>query len=564
VGRKAAVVIGVNRTGNLDPLQAAVQAASDVAGWLSSEGFEVALLTDECAAVHSAQVEEALAQFVTARPRYKLLVVYFSGHGYWHARADRWLLSGAPVRGSDAINLRGAMDLARYSGIETVVFFSDACRSIPQTAQEQRIEGVDGFPNLSDFDVPNKVDAFKATSDAQSAYEIPLALAPGGPLTCRSVLTTAWLAAYEEASADMVIQVDEGGRIVPVVPNRRLEGFLQRKVDQLLAARNDPTLRQDLDINVPSADDVYVGCAKRPPPPAVRGLGHLPKWTPGREAAHELERVLDTGEVAAAGYLGRDLIPRPAADFPSHCGFFVTGGSLSRVATTREHDARAELLDPGAVQLLGVDPASTVVGQLDDGRCFVVPALSGYIGHITVNASGVANVSYVPSAGTDRYAEYMSRRREIDELRTLVAISIDHDTLKVRDQEQANRLAPLIRSGRHVDPSLGLYAAYAYSSAGMDADVAHVRSFMYQDLDLVFFDVAMLASRRPAQRFQTVPFCPMLTQAWSLLRARGWQLHPSLEELKPALLDSLWTTFAPNAAQRLFDAVEQGVMSWPS
>jgi hypothetical protein len=559
VGRKAAVVIGVNRTGNLDPLQSAVQAATDVAGWLNSEGFDVALLTDENAAVHSAQVEEALAQFVTAPPRYKLLVVYFSGHGYWHARADRWLLSGAPARGSDAINLRGAMDLARYSGIETVVFFSDACRSIPQTAQEQRIEGVDGFPNLSDFDVPNKVDAFKATSDAQSAYEIPLALEPGEPLTCRSVLTTAWLAAYEEASADMVIQVDEGDQRVLVVPNRRLEGFLQRKVDELLAARNDPTLRQDVDVNVPSADDVYVGCVKRPPPPVVRGLVNPPKWTLGLEAAHKVERILDTGEVAAAEYLSHDLIPRSAADFPSHCGFFVTGGSLSRVATTREHDARAELLDPGAVQLRGVEPASTVVGQLDDGRCFVVPALSGYIGHITVNASGVANVSYVPSVGTSRYPEYMSRRREIDALRALVAISIDQGTLVVRDHEEAARLARRIRTEKGLDPSLGLYAAHAYSSAGMDEDVADVMSYMRQDLDIALFDVAMLASRRPRPAVRTFPFCPILTQAWNVVRPRGWPLHPGLEELRPALLDSLWTTFAPGAAWMLFDVVEQGV-----
>lgn len=560
MGWKAAVVIGVNRTGNLDPLQSAVQAASDVAGWLRGEGFDVALLTDESDPVHSAQVEDALAQFVTVPARYKLLVVYFSGHGYWHARADRWLLSGAPVKVSDAINLRGAMDLAKYSGIETVVFFSDACRSIPQTAQEALVDGVDGFPNLSDFGRPNKVDAFKATSEAQSAYEIPLALSPGEPFTSRSVLTTAWLAAYEEASADMVTQVDEDGRKVLVVPNRRLEIFLQRKVDELLAARNDPTLRQQLDVIVPSADNVYVGSVKRPPP-VVRGLGNLPKWTPGRAAAYAVERILDTGDVAAAEYLVRDLIPRPTADFGSHCGFFVTGGSLSRVALTRENDAGAEVLEPGSVQLRGVDPAATMVGQLDDGRCFVVPALSGYIGHITVNASGVANVAYVPSVGTSRYSEYMSRRREIDVLRALVAFSIDHDTFVVRDEERANQLASLIRSGRHFDPSLGLYAAHAYSSAGMDADVANVRSFMYQHLDLVFFDVALLASRRPEPRFQTVPFCPMLTQAWSLLRPRGWQLHPGLEELKPALLDSLWTTFAPDAAQRLFDLVEQGVMS---
>jgi Caspase domain len=557
VGRKAAVVIGVNRTGNLGPLQSAVLAATDVAAWLSSEGFDVALLTDQSSAVHSAQVEDALAQFITVPPRYKLLVVYFSGHGYWHARADRWLLSGAPARGSDAINLRGAMDLARYSGIKTVVFFSDACRSIPQTAQEQRIEGVDGFPNLPDFDKPNKVDAFKATSDAQSAYEIPLALEPGEPSICRSVLTTAWMAAYEEPSADMVIQVDEDGRRVLVVPNRRLEDFLQRKVDKLLAARNDPTLRQVLDVNVPSADDVYIGCVKRPPPPTKRSLGNLPKWTHGLEAVREVERILDTGEVTASEYLGRDLIPRPATDFPSHCGIFVTGGSLSRVATTGEHDARTELLNPRAVQLWGVESASTVVGQLDDGRCFVVPALSGYIGHIAVKAAGVANVSYIPSTGTSRYPAYLSRRKEIDALRALVAISIDQDTLVVRDREEATRLAQRIRLAKSLDPSLGLYAAHAYSGAGMDEDVADVMSYMLQDLGIALLDVAMLASRRPRLTVQTFPFCPILTQTWNLLRPRGWKLHPGLEELRPALLDSLWTTFAPSAAQMLFDVAEQ-------
>ncbi len=530
-----------------------------MADWLRGEGFDVELLTDERDPVHSAEVEEALARFVTVPPRYKLLVVYFSGHGYWHARADRWLLSGAPVKGSDAINLRGAMDLARYSGIETVVFFSDACRSIPQTAQEQRIEGVDGFPNLSDFDRANKVDAFKATSDAQSAYEIPLALLPGRQFACRSVLTTAWLAAYEEASADMVAQVDEDGRKVLVVPNRRLEGFLQRKVDELLAARNDPTLRQELEVNVPSADNVYIGSVKGEPPPVLRGPAAAPRRTPGQDAARAVETILDDGGLAAVQYRGPARIARPAPDFGSHCGFSVTGAALSRVALAGAAGARAEVLAPGSVELRGVDPAATMVGQLEDGRCFVVPALSGYIGHISVNSGGVANVAYVPSFGTSRYAGYMSRRVEIDTLRGLVAAAIDHDTLVVRDQEQANQLAPLIRSGRHFDPSLGLYAAHAYSSAGLDAAVANVRSFMYEHLDLVFFDVALLASRRPEPGLQTVPFCPMLTQAWSLLRPRGWQLHPGLEELKPSLLDSLWTTFAPDAAQRLFDVVGQGV-----
>jgi hypothetical protein len=449
------------------------------------------------------------------------------------------------------------------------VFFSDACRSIPQTAQEQRVEGVDGFPNLAEFVRPNKVDAFKATSDAQSAYEIMLALKPGEPVTYRSVLTTAWLAAYEEASVDMVVEVDEDGQLVSVVPNRRLEGFLQRKVDDLLSTRNDPTLRQDLDVNVPSADDVYVGCVKREPP-LLPGPAASPKATPGHVAAVAVERVLDRGTIdlgtiAVAEILGgtgrREVSPTSEVGFDSHCGFVLTGGFLSRVATTREHGARAEFLSSRSVQLRGVESATSVVGQLDDGRCFVVPALHGYIGHIAVSTSGVANVAYVPSAGTRRHTEYMRQREEIDALRALVAISIDHDTLVVRGQEEALQLAERIRIRKRLDPSLGLYAAHAYSSAGMDAQVQGVMYYMQNDLHVAFFDVAMLASRSERPTVQTVPFCPVLTQAWSLLRPRGWRLHPDLEKLKPALLDSLWTTFADDAAEKLFDLVEQGVMS---
>src|SRR5262249_55440186 len=162
--------------------------------------------------------------------------------------------------------------------------------------------------------------------------------------------------------------------------------------------------------------------------------------------------------------------------------------------------------------------------------------------------------AYVP-AGSERYRDYSRRYVEIDALRALVAVSIDHNTLVVRDQEEAFQLAERIRVRKRLDPSLGLYAAHAYSAAGMDAQVQSVMHYMREDLGIAFFDVAMLASRRERPRVRTFPFCPVLTQAWSLLRPRGWRLDPMLEALKPALLDSLWTTFAPEAADELFDVV---------
>ena len=44
---RAAVVIGVNKTGNLPLLSAAVSSAKQVSSWLCGEGFEVHLLIDE-------------------------------------------------------------------------------------------------------------------------------------------------------------------------------------------------------------------------------------------------------------------------------------------------------------------------------------------------------------------------------------------------------------------------------------------------------------------------------------------------------------------------------------
>lgn len=82
MGKKAAVVIGVDRTGPLPPLKSASDGALGVAAWLASEGFKVNCLTDKAGPVDSLQVENSIAEFVTNPPRYSLLVIYFLGHGY--------------------------------------------------------------------------------------------------------------------------------------------------------------------------------------------------------------------------------------------------------------------------------------------------------------------------------------------------------------------------------------------------------------------------------------------------------------------------------------------------
>src|SRR5262249_25505304 len=57
----------------------------------------------------------------------------------------------------------------------------------------------------------------------------------------------------------------------------------------------------------------------------------------------------------------------------------------------------------------------------------------------------------------------------------------------------AQRLADQIRVLKGIDPTLGVYAAYAYADANLTDQTRSVRSFMQGDLGIDLFDVALLA-----------------------------------------------------------------------
>ena len=88
-----------------------------------------------------------------------------------------------------------------------------------------------------------------------------------------------------------------------------------------------------------------------------------------------------------------------------------------------------------------------------------------------------------------------------------------------------------ISAGKGFDPTLGLYAASAYADADILEEVRSVRDYMRIDLGVDLFDVAMLSDEfsRLLPREKTVPFLPMLSQGWNLLRVKGVQLAPERE-----------------------------------
>jgi hypothetical protein len=603
--KRGAVVIGVNKTGDLQPLEASAEGAAKFGVWLEGEGFEVVTITDKAGAVTASQIKEAIKHFVLPGT-YDQLLLYFTGHGYWKNDAELWLLTNAPGDADEAVNWKETIEFAKDCGIPNVVLISDACRSIPTTPRAMRVRGSIVFPNDDVKRERSKVDKFLAAATGTFAYEIPIAL--GGKK--ENAFTYCLMQAFQRPDKGMVLDIKEDGRAVRIVPNRRLGPFLKREVPALLAKVNI-TMDQAPDEEVLSDDSAYIGHTtfageeiithardKRLTPKRVRGGTRGEKRRPMMaRAPDDLKTIASKALVDAlnvtdvAQHLGQLPIPsfeatgNPKFDqaihtarelaagvrhFETTTGFAILGARTVRAVLTNGQSP--DVLSPGdgigepaVIRVSETLPSGTVVVQFDNGNGAPLAALRGYIGHVVVHEGSVASVSYIPSENSNRFHAYQNRGANLLRLRAAAAAAMKFGVFRIAGQDSALKLAEQIRVEKSIDPSLGLYAAYAYSEADDQDELTSVAMYMHGDLSVDLFDVAMLAKRsinirtpEGMSHAPTVPVCPMLTQGWNLLRARRIKLPEVLDEAQDELVRAVWTTFNPERTQAIFKLVEEG------
>jgi hypothetical protein len=560
---RAAVVIGVNKTGNLPVLRAAVSGAKAVADWLCSEGFEVKLITDENgSAVTADAIKQAVFELVD-RGTLTHLVVYFSGHGVCVGFNEYWLLTGAPRDASQAVTLMESWELAHRSGIPNVVFISDACRSIP-AYQTSLLTGTLIFPVTTSPSTGGKVDRFLATEPGQSSIEASDAAA-----AYDSIFTSAFLDAYKRPRQDMVRQIDGKS----VVPNYLLEDYLRKEVP-LRLSRIDLKHRQVPEARIESRDNFYIGRALQAAtadagapitPQNIRifdvanrefARSSLGRLGPLREIyASALKQVADESGFTDAKISIVQAKSAPA--FDAETGFAINGAAVLQARSTGRTvvDIVADRKGPALVRVTPADrrPA-TVALMFDDGSGTVLAALPGFIGTITVEGGRVTSLTYEPSLRGGRPSASGVQKTQLDELHALVGAAAKYGAFRIEGSEQeraqsAERLASQVRVMKGIDPTLGIYAAYAYADANLLDQVRSVQSFMKEDLGSDLFDVALLANRLTGTRVKDsndlVPFCPMLTQGWQLLRVKEVVLPEAISQAKYHLREALWTTFDP-------------------
>lgn len=208
----------------------------------------------------------------------------------------------------------------------------------------------------------------------------------------------------------------------------------------------------------------------------------------------------------------------------------------------------------------------TVGLMFGDGSGTVVAALPGFIGTLTVDDGRVTSFTYLPSANSYRADFSAQRKAQLEELHALVGAAAKYGAFRFEGAEEdriraAARLADQIRVLKGVDPTLGIYAAYAYADANLTEQVRSVRSFMRDDLGADLFDVALLANALSGKQIETptdaVPFCPMLTQGWQLLRVKNVSLPELVDKARFDMREALWTTFGPNGMASIFSAIQR-------
>ncbi len=581
---RCAVVIGINKTGDLPVLHAAVSGARDFAAWATSQGIDITLLTDDNGNVSLGDVKAAIRSYVQQRI-FSQLILFFSGHGILRAPDyELWLLSGAPDDPDDAVNVPGSIWLARNVGIPHVVVISDACRSRPNTSRLSQVQGGVVFPNESPRTPRPAVDVFYAALPGDPALEVSAKDATEG---YRGLFTDCLLKGLMGNVPDIIVNIGNShlNEEKWVVPSWELKPYLEQEVPDA-AASVHIKLQQEPDIRVESHPPSYLAEFIRPSATAIprteralhpeeitfrhvlRSLkddqffqGHIQD---GSLPANTRE-IAEKSEMADA--INRLIEVRGRESFETRTGFSVVGTTVERAVIT---GSDCDVFEENSAYQIRVHndgyegKARSGLLQIKGGLGIPLAVLPGYIGTVVVESGRVVTVTYLPSRQTSKYAEYQSVAPEIEKRRAFIAVAARHGSFRFEGGMEAMEAAHFLRTLKAIDPTLGLYSAYAYAQAGDLEGIQSVFEYMSREPEPVLFDVAMLTNKldlrliTERRQFQVSPFCPMLTQGWALLEANEVWLPSVMRSARENLQPGLWTTFGREGVEKLWAYIKFG------
>jgi hypothetical protein len=594
--KRAAVIIGVDRTGLLQPLNDAARGAQRLHDeWAKGQKFaSLKLLTD---AGGKPVTAKAIKTAVEAAIKLGVgqLVVYFAGHGINRQRGEIWLLSGAPGNPQEAVNVRGSEDLARTCGIPHVVLISDACRTVAGSVLHDSVTGSEIFPNKEGREYP--VDQFFACRLGMPANEAKDVKAR----KFRALYTDILIPALK-GEVRKILEVEQDDRkAVGYVHPQPLADYLEEAMTTKLQEPQFAGVAQEPIARILSKDTAWLsmvsGIPAAPPRAAMMkpmmpeggGGGGGPKsrnrarMKSVKKAVRRVQaRPRPISMSAASSLVVRAALAGPQAldrafvgsanaavtalakstrkiaqPFgPMHqesgCGFKIRGGAI---AAAQSLHGRTEMTRTPAdvVRVWDLNQVATpALLELDSGSGIVLPAIRDYLCALTIEGGDLVDVAYEPVDYARRWNTYKYQADEIRQLRSFIGTASRHGFFRL-EGDDALQLARRMQRLKALDPSLAIYAAYAYHDLHQQDHIEEMDKYLRRPWDddgfgATLFDVAMFAkggkrAKMPPPKEMMYTFCPLLSQGWAYLGSRRISLPAGLEGLERMVEDSMWTIF---------------------
>lgn len=589
--KRAAILIGVDKTGKLPKLKDAARGARRMEAWCTQQGIATIVITDESGRVSLDQIKQAIFPLVEAGNIGQLLV-YFAGHGVSLQRQEYWLLTDAPTDTQAAVNVANSAALAATCGIGHVVLISDACRTAPEGIQAQSVKGGEIFPNLENNS--NPIDQFFACQLGKPSAEVKDPTVTAAEF--RALYTSELVPALMGRRPQLVQWDAAAPERRGYVRLRPLRDFLSAAVADRIAGMNLETKLIQVPVATISSDPPAWISALSEEAAGGPGLGIAgpsplanapPTATPetivaellrtamasdsSLLAAHPTRRGATPAEAAPpAGELVRAsrMIAEPFG--PTHhetqCGFKLRGSAVTEFFAANARVEFASGLGRGEdLRVINPKaPAANVLLVLEGGSSVLLPAIPDFLCALTFDDGELIDVAYEPSANSWRWSDYEGRAQEIRALRAIASSATARGAFRLEGTD-ALAIARRMQVAKGIDPSLAVYAAYAYHDLQRRDLLREMAGHMRADLGAPLFDLALLArllDRKDLRRGEPAPIgaVPLVAQGWTLLRAFGVKLPPVLAALEDRRLSSLWTMFDAQGAQHIREAFTRGEM----
>ena len=407
------------------------------------------------------------------------ILVYFAGHGVNNARSEYWLLSGAPVKTAEAVNLDGSVDAARYVGVPHVVFISDACRTQVEGIQAGRVKGQEIFPNKPEGAPEQPVDIFFACTLGSPSMEIKDP--KNSAAIYKAQYTEAILEALKGERTEVIEELVDGSNIVGLVRPRPLGNYLVAELARRLAGVKSPEgpVSQVPYARLTSPEKeawlarfvgtrVVRGRSEKPrkarvkEPVSIHGVAHsaLRSALQGDRAATD-RKVNEAVEaqVGGASTMKRSIARDEPAYGPTHfetgCGFKVRGGRVVEaiIAPGTETHVDIDTNDPTLVRVYYAQaPAGSVLLRFHNGAGIVVPAIPQFLATISFEDTELVSVSYEPSDKSLRWPAYLRNIEQFRTLRSVIAASAHLGAFRL-DGEDGAALAQQMQMSKNADPA---------------------------------------------------------------------------------------------------------------